>query len=147
MITFAKESLSSELFAEIVPLAQDHFEEVDPMPDKKQGMNFNFYVSVELALRIFTARIDDKLAGYATFFVNKHPHYEDSLQAQQDLVFMVPEHRGLFGLSFLRYCDEELINEGVEAILQHSPVKRDFGPVLGKLGYEPIQTLYIRRVA
>lgn len=147
MMEFAREFMCPSLSDEIMPLAVEHFKEVDPFTDKKQCTDVRNYENASDLIRIFTARINGQLVGYAAFIVSKHQHYTDSLQAQQDAIYLSPAARkGPAGIAFMVWCDKALADEGVEIIYQGSSHKRDIGPVLKRLGYEPIETLYARRV-
>lgn len=146
MIEFAKEPISSELTAEIMPLAEAHFKEIDPFSDKPQTLQTEFYKDASPYVRVFTARDNGTLVGYAVFILVKHPHYQDSLQAQQDLLYLDAQFRkGLIGYQFMKWCDQQLEDEGAEIIYQFSSGRRDIGPILNRLGYKPIQQLYSKR--
>ena len=148
MIQFHAERISPDLIEEVLPLADIHFTEVDPFPELEANYTPNFYLLNNEHFRVYTARERERLVGYAFFVVQKHPHYDNSLQAQQDLLFLLPEARwGLTGLSFMKFCDEELKKEGVQVIYHYSSHHRDIGPLLQRIGYEPIQTIYGKKVA
>lgn len=146
MIEFAKELMSPSLAEEAMPLARTHFAEADPFPEMEQANGPRMYLAQDFS-RIFTARDDGRLVGYATFIVHKHPHYADSRQAQQDLVFMSPEvsARPFALVRFLKFCHQQLVDEGVDTILHHSTLRHDMAPILKRLGFEPIQTLHAAR--
>lgn len=148
-LAFAKEPMSDDLVEEMVPLAARHFNEIASFPDIKPSIDFDFYNGAQSqgVLRIFTAR-NGALAGYAVFVVAKHPHHSESLQATQDLIFLAPEYRkGDAGLSFLRWCDQQLKDDGVQVVYHSSDLKRDIGPVLERIGYQHIQNVWARRLA
>lgn len=147
-LIFAREPFTAELLDEIRPLAMDHFGEIAAFQDIKPAIDDEFYRKAEETgmLRIFTAR-NGSLIGYAVFFVARHPHFKDSVQATQDLIFLTPNARkGWTGAQFLRWCDTELAKEGVDVVYQFASEKRDIGSLLGFLGYRRDQTLYSRRL-
>lgn len=147
MIDYQREQITPDLISEILPLAQVHFKEVDPFSDKPLALHVEQYLQAEAILRVYSAREGERLVGYAVFTVTKHPHYEDMLQATQDLLFLSPQARhGDEGPNFMRWCDEELANEGVDVIFQYASDRRDIGPILERLGYKQIQRLYARRL-
>ena len=148
-ITFQRENMSMDLIKEAMPLTRQHTQETDPFPTLKPGIDWEAYMESDKAgiLRAYTAR-NGSLLGYALFGIYVHPHYTDSLQASQDAVFIKPDSRnGLLGLKFMRWCDEQLKNDGVSVIYQYSSNRRNIGPILKRLGYEHIQDLYARRLS
>ncbi len=55
--------------------------------------------------------------------------------------------RGRFGLKFIRWCEEQLKGEGVNLIVCHAKIHRDFGGVFAHLGYTPTDQIYARRLS
>lgn len=150
MIVFAQEKLTAALLEELEPLALQHFKECDPFPELEPDMNPEIYFAADETgkLRIYTARADGKIVGYAVFVVYPHTHYKDSIQATPDLLYLEPSMRqGFNGIKFLRWMDEQLAAEGVQAVYQMSTMRKDIGAVLSRVGYEPIQVLWARRLA
>ena len=98
-------------------------------------------------LRVFTARDAGRLVGYAVFTVDFAVHYSTSLQAIQDVLFLLPAYRNAGnGGQLISYCDHVLRGEGVQCVIQHVKRAHDFGPLLSVLGYEPIETIYVKRL-
>lgn len=137
-----------EVIHDIEPLIRKHYEEIARFKDIELKPDFNLYKSAESLgnLRIFTARTNDhKLIGYALFFLRDHPHYSNSTQASQDLLFIDPDARG-FGLRFISWCDDALREEGVEVVYHMVTERFDFSAILMRLGYEPHEQIYARRL-
>ena len=149
MIRFQREDISPDVIEEIRPLAEVHFNELDPFPEIEPNLSAAFYRLNSEYVRLFTVRDEGKLIGYAVFAVTKHPHYVDSIQATQDLFFIEPGERkaGWKGLKFIRWCDEELRGEGVEVVYHFSSRRRPLTPLLIRAGYHRIQDLYARRLS
>lgn len=143
---FALESLE-QVFDEVSPLLVGHYTEIEGHLGIPLDIDWEAYAEVEKAgaIRIFTARIDGNLIGYTVFFVHTSLHYKTSKQAVQDGLFIDPEHRG-FGMKFLRWCDTQLRNEGVQFVHHSVSVLKDFGQMLERLGYEKSETVYRRRL-
>ncbi len=142
---------ASEVFDEIKPLLRDHFQEIAHYPDIPLNPAYSQYFAAELhgQLRIFTARVQGKLVGYAIYFVRPSLHYQDSLQAQQDVLYLAPEYRrGKIGTELIEYADYELRCEGVQVVIQHVKAKKElnFGPLLKRIGYELMDELWTRRL-
>ena len=100
-------------------------------------------------LAFFTARDEDgKLAGYCVFIVRTNPHYAQSLQAAQDVVYVAPWARGTTGQRLFAFCEEQLREQGVQAIYHHVKAKPglNFGPLLERRGYEAVDIIYAKRL-
>lgn len=148
---FAVEPLTAALWDEAWPLLVEHWREIAHYPDIPLSPDQATYTASAAAgiVRVFTARTPSgALVGYALFFVRPNPHYAESLQAAQDVIYLHPSMRGFNGIKFLRYCDEQLQAEGVQVVYQHVKVRagQDFGPILERMGYERIDAIYGRRL-
>ena len=132
---------------ELLPLIQMHSKEVSPFQDIEMDPDFDLYLSADLAghLRVYSARVEKSLQGYAVFFIRPHPHYRKSIQAFQSLLFIHPDYRGS-AMSFISFCDSELRKENVEVIHQTVTTRKDFSPVLKRLGYELSEAIFVRRL-
>jgi GNAT superfamily N-acetyltransferase len=100
-------------------------------------------------LRIYTGRDYGRLIGYSIFTVHKGVHYSTSLEADEDLLFVLPEHRkGRFGLQLMQYAESQLAAEGVQLLKRRTKVaeRLNFGTVLERMGYEPIDVIYGKRL-
>jgi hypothetical protein len=147
-VTFAQEPLSADLWAEAMPLLVAHWAEVAHFKDIPLEPDLAVYRQADVngAVRVFTARRDSSLVGYALFFVRANPHYASSVQAVQDVLYIAPECRGVTSYRFIRWCDEQLKAEGVEAVYQHSKAAHDFGGLLEHQGYELVDYIYAKRL-
>ena len=147
-IVVAREDVTSRLIEEIKPLFLKHWQEIGHYKDIELNPEWDAYIKLDSLgmLRVYSARLMDRIVGYNVFFVRNSPHYKQSLQASQDILFVDPEHRG-FGLKFIDWCDQQLKAEGVQVVFQHMKAKHSFGPALEKrLGYELIDLIYGRRL-
>jgi len=148
-IIFQAEPLTNRLLSEVLEYGKDHLKEVGSFKDMEPNVWEEWYghVAASGGLRIFTAR-NGQLVGYAVFFVSPHRHFRDVMQATQDLIYLAPTaRRGLTGLIFLRWCDEQLRDEGVELVYQYSSDSHDIGPVLKRIGYDSVQVLWARKLS
>src|SRR5689334_18451912 len=86
--TFARETLTTELVDELLPLLRAHYLEIAHYQDIELDPDWDAYAVVQQnnALRVFTARQDGKLVGYCAFFLRKNMHYRKSLQAVNDVI-------------------------------------------------------------
>lgn len=141
---FARE-LISDVWDEVQGLLERHWREIAHYQDIALKPDKAFYTSTA-ALRCFTAR-EDRLVGYACFIVARNKHYMDSLQAMQDVLFIAPEYRqGLTGYRFIKWCDEQLRDEGVQVVCHHTKSAHNFGALLRRQGYEEVERLYAKRL-
>lgn len=147
--TFQRERLA-DLWSELMPLLEKHWREVAHYQDIALDPDKAAYDAIEKAgaLRCFTARAPDwSLIGYSVYFVRANPHYKSSVQANQDVLFLLPEHRrSRIGMQLINWCDQQLKAEGVQAVYQHVKVAHNFGPLLERLGYEAVDVIYARRL-
>jgi len=147
-VTFQRESVQAT-FEEAYPLLEEHWAQIAHYKDIKLNPWLEAYHVAEDAdaLRVYTVRTAGVLCGYALFFIKPNMHYRDSVQAVQDILWVAPEHRSLtLALSFLRWCDEQLRADGAQVVYHHVKHAVDFGPLLKRLGYESIETVWGRRL-
>jgi hypothetical protein len=149
MIKFGVEKLSM-LWEEVFPLLNEHYKEVSKYHDIKLDPDVTSYKMLEDAgaLAVYTARKDTgELVGYAAYVVRMNMHYQSSCQAMQDVIFLAKEYRqGMTGYKLIKYADERLQELGIQVVYHHVKEKLDFGPVLKRLGYEPVERIWARRL-
>jgi hypothetical protein len=146
-IGFAKELVTQELVTELRPLLIKHYHEISYFQTVPLNPDFELYKTLDKSnlLRLFTARDCERIIGYNTFIVTKSPHYQDALQACQDLLFLDPYYRGSgFGEDFIEYVDSELKTEGVQFIMRHVTEKNDYSQLLGWQDYKMIGREYLK---
>ena len=146
-VTYRRESLADAL-TESWPLLERHYQEIAHYADIPLAPDIEQYLAWEQAgiLRAYSVRLGmGTLIGYAVYLIRPHPHYRSSLTAIQDILFILPEHRGR-GLAFIDWCDQQLKAENVQVVLHHCKAAHDFGRALMRLGYEKIDIIYGRRL-
>ena len=144
---YQRESVAA-VFEEIKPLLALHWEEIAHYQDIPLDPDYDSYLALDKTgrIRVYTVRKEGVLIGYSVFFLG-NLHYRSTKIASQDILFVLPEYRGGgVGFRFIRYCDTQLESEGVTVVYHHVKVKHDFGRLLVHLGYEPIDTIYGRRL-
>ena len=146
----ALETMNADLANELSPLLDKHYSELAVHKDIKLNPNWEQYFLMEKmgSLKFFIARNDEgEIIGYVAYFISYHIHYMDSLQAQQDVLFVSPDRRGAHaGIKLLKYSEEHLKNIGVDVITQHVKPSHDFSPLLERLGYSELETIYCKRI-
>ena len=147
MASFQREILTPELWDELYPLFELHYKEIALYQDIPLSPEKNLYFKAEEMgmLRVYTARENSEVIGYAWFWIKPNPHYSTSLQAQQDIIFIHPERRG-FGAKFIAWCDEQLTAEKVQVVSHHVKHAHNFGPLLERMGYKLMDLIYTRRL-
>lgn len=137
-------------FEEALPLLDKHWREIAHYPDIPLHPDIERYRKLEQngALRIYTARDDGRLIGYAVFVVSPNAHYSTSIQAVQDVVYIDRERRrGSVGLRLLRLSEMMLRAEGVQVVYHHVKAAHPaLGTILARNGYEVVDLIYAKRL-
>ncbi len=147
-IRYARESMAAVL-AEIKPLLWEHWAEVAHYPDIPLDPDWPQYERCETSgtLRIYTARACFALIGYCIYVVGPGLHYKSRTYANQDILFLSSAYRrGRICRDLVQFTESELKAEGVDVVLQHVKYAHDWGPVLKRLGYDPIDAIYGKRL-
>jgi len=146
MITFTTEKLY-ECIKELKELIKLHYDEVAPYSDIPLNVNWERLILMDLrdSMKCFIVRKDDKLVGYANFFISSSIEYQGSIQAKMSNIFIHPDHRG-HGIRFISYCDEQLKKEGVQVVYHHVKARNDYGVLLNRLGYDIMNIEYSKRL-
>lgn len=96
-------------------------------------------------LHLVTMRHEGRLVGYILSMVMPHLHYADSLTSFPDVLYVKPQWRN--GWSFMRmlkFNETSLKARGVERIYLGVKLWRDFGPLLERMDYKPIERIYTK---
>lgn len=141
--TFSREKIK-DAWPELYPLFIDNNVETGAFSEFAPSFQNYRELEEQNLLSLFVVRKDNEPIGYASFFVYPH-HHSGKLIAQQDALYLKPNHRGITGYKFLKWVDLELQKQGIDSVLRQVTVKKDFTKTLLSLGYEPVQTTFIRR--
>lgn len=147
-VDFAREILTESLVSEMMPLWEDHYEEITLYKDIPLAPDFDVYDHAEKNgfLRIYTVRHENELVGYEVFFVHRHPHYAGAVEAVQDILFLSKKMRkGSLGYRFMKWVDQELTNIGVQVLFRCVSNKNDYSALLKRMGYIAHDTVFSRR--
>ena len=114
----------------------------NPDRDKYQALADN------AMLLIATVRYRGELVGYQFTLLLDSMHYEGVIQGISDCTYIHPNHRrGLVAKNLIEFVNECLHSLGVTvAINSVSTATKDWSPVLIRLGYEPQETTYVKRL-
>jgi L-amino acid N-acyltransferase YncA len=141
---FAREYLG-KCVQEARPLLEAHHEELTPRKDlRKLNPQWMEYAALEAMNRyaVFTAREDGRLVGYAGFHIIRHLHDRDFTLAQNDVFYLLPEHRrGVTALRYLRYCTDQCKVLPVHQVVFFCSKGNNLAPILHRIGYADEQTM------
>lgn len=147
---FSVEPYCLEIVKEIIPLLFLHWKEISADLDILLKPVWSDYEKASAAgvLRIYTIRENGKLVGYSIFSVRPNSHYGESIQANNDIIWLAPELRGkLIGYKFIRWCDRQLrIVDKVQKVRHHVKLKHNWGPLLERQGYVAEEVVYTKRL-
>lgn len=145
-VDYARETVAG-LWDEIQPLLKKQADEVATFKDIPLTPDKELYFKMDASglVRVFTARKEGRLVGYSLFFVRASIQFQQSIQAQQDLIFIDKEERG-FGGFFIDWCDIQLKLEGVQVVRRHVKAKHDWSKILVRHEYKIEDFIYVRRL-
>lgn len=148
MTTYQEENIK-DLWPEIMPLLEEHFWEISANHDIPLNPNKEVYNQMQDvgAFKVYTARDDGELVGYAAYFVAPNMHYMDSFQANQDVLFLKSDRRkGMTGIRLIKFADKKLAEYGCQMVYHHVKIKHNFGRVLEWLGYNKVEEIHSKRL-
>ena len=159
-VRFAREKVKDLVEGtEFLALLVAHKREVGHFQDIELAPNWDAYFQSDDVggLRVYTVRgecVDPDyqcslkhLMGYCIFFTHQDMHSRESFQAVQDSLFLAKEHRGArHGYNLIKWCDEQLRADGVQVVYHSTPAADSFGSMLRRLGYEPVEHVWARRL-
>ena len=149
--------------AEVLPLAQAHWDEVEAVlyGPQEYTLNADQYRLFDRlgALHLVTARMTagdagdvadagdaaapGVLVGYAAFVLAPCPHRAGQVLAVMDALYLVPEaRRGIAALRLLRHALRGLVARGAHAVQFSSPQSRPCDALFRRLGARSVETLW-----
>lgn len=147
---YKEETVTTELWEEVYPILQEHKEEISILKDVKLNPSFRKYMLMAIngQFKFYSVRTNEgELVGYAAYFINPHPHYEDCITAQQDILYVSKEYRkGLVGIRLIKFSEKELKELGVNLILQHSKFHYNLSKLFERLGYTQCDVIHSKEI-
>lgn len=138
-IKIEEENLEDRLVDELLPKLRAHWTEAEKVSDNLSlSLDLDKYKMLSDIgwLKIFTARQESKLVGYAVFILNPNLQVANSFTAVNNALFVDKPLRKLgLGKALLEFSENELKSCGVHAI---TLVSKDLHPLDGlyeSLGY------------
>ena len=133
---------------DIQVLIKEHWEEIAHNKDViPLDPNYDLYEKMEAAGRLIicAARLEGELIGYSLFFLTYPMHYQTTLVATNDLLFMRKAYRGShYGVSLIRESEAKVLALGAKKVAWHIKPEHDFSPILKKMGYQLDEILYAK---
>ena len=149
MIKYAVEQLP-DFIEELAPLLEDHYEEVAMYKDKiKLNPDYDKYLKLaEMGMmHCVTVRDDKKLVGYFISFIQPHLHYQDTIYALNDILYLDPQYRGTnAAVKMFVFAEEQLREEGVDVIVLHMKTSLPFEGLAKFLHYDKAEYNYSKYV-
>ena len=95
--------------------------------------------------RVWAARVDGTLAGFAAFYVQPHVYHRGTIIAVDGGHYLAPAFRdkGMLGWRMWRSLKAEFQREGVQVGMLHDNAVRPLMPFFLALGAEPLSTMWI----
>ena len=143
-----------ERYADVIneagPLIEKHYDELASYKDISLRLRHKLYQIAEILgeFVLFTVRDEGNLVGYAPFFLREPMHYEGSLWAFGDVIWVHPEwrKRGL-GRELVQFCEAQLSKRGVAVVnLGMKTAHPALGVLLESEGYGPKEIHYQKRL-
>ena len=136
------------LWEESAAILAEGAAQFDPFPDLPLEIDRAAYESLEAVgrLRVYTARIDGVLAGYAVFVVGTAPRRRNLLEAHQNVVHAAEATKARVTPALVRHAEKALGAEGVKMVYHSSPMGCRFARLLEILGYKPIAQVHAKRL-
>ncbi len=151
MLTFQTETFAN-VFPHVQNLAKAHWDEVEQSLHGKQHYTIDeqTYKNLENLniLHISIAKDEqNKLCGYAAFFISSFHHKTDEIVASLDAFYLTPSARkGLNALKLLRSAEQALSARGVHVIQFTSPASQPCDALYRRMGAKQVETIYHKRL-
>jgi hypothetical protein len=136
-------SYQVETFDQVVPdiheLIKLHYDEIalhkEAIPLDPDWDRYKNLENLDM-LFIATVRDEGKLVGYSVFFITRHMHYNSTLMASNDILYLHPDYRhGMSGIKLIKFSESQLKKLNVTKVLWHIKFQKDFRKILYRMGY------------
>lgn len=146
MRTYQREFEFTGFLIEARELFEANNEELDFF-NLNVDLNTSLYNNLDRmdVLRVFSVREDNVIIGYSLFIIQPHLQHKTHFQASQDVLYIKKDKRG-YGISFIKFCDQALRDEGISFIFRSVPKLKDWSLILKRLEYKEIETIYMKDI-
>lgn len=128
-----------EVFDRVAPLLRAHWQEIAHHKHlAKLAPDWDHYRLSEQNGTFFTVIAEDgaALVGYNAYFLVKMVHNVPIILARNDVLYIVPGHRGRGLLrQLMRLGEAEAYRRGASLVSMHIKPELDFGPIIEREGY------------
>jgi GNAT superfamily N-acetyltransferase len=144
-VLFAVESFA-DAYREARPLLHLHWEEI---AKNKNLLTVNpdeeLYEKAGKNILLITARLEGNLVGYFLWFLIRHPHYKHVSVAEEDLHFLLPEHRrGMTGYLLMKAACQAAFDRGAQLLVSREKIGHEHPSIMKRLGFVPTDIVYTR---
>lgn len=144
-------TIQAERFKDILPeLHELHLEHWKETEKHRHGLEMNpdydGFLARERAGNLiqFTVRHDGKLVGNLRMFVSKSMHTQ-TLYANEDTLFLSPQHRGGFlVMALIRFAEKSLRGIGIREIRVNSKLVNKADVLMRRMGYDPVALEFVK---
>lgn len=148
-ITYQVEPLV-DFLDELAPLLAAHYEEVAMYKEHvKLDPDYDKYLALDKAgvLHCVTVRDAGKIIGYFLSFIHPHIHYQESVYAVNDILYLDPEYRGTdVAVKMFMFAEEQLKAEGVDVMVLHMKTSLPFEGLAKFLHYDKAEYNYSKYI-
>lgn len=145
MIEYAREKMA-DILPELQRITARACAEVG-QGDMEFDADWPMYLAQEASGKVFvlTARVDGAMVGYNIMLLHNHPHYKNARVAQNDAIYVAPEHRrGRVGIGLIKYFEAAMCECGFDKIYYHAKPFNGFGKLLEQMGYPLVETIHAK---
>lgn len=144
--------------ADAKPLIEAHWEEIGAFGKQSMPLDPDWPLYKMLYDKghvvFFSARIatSGNLVGYTVYVLAPHTHYKNTIVADDDGLFLLPEYRkGLTGYNLIRYAISELKKleirgQKIGLIALSMKAEHAFIPIAERLGFKLMDLRYMMEV-
>lgn len=137
----------SDVVKDLKPLVALQYAEIAlDQEDIQLDPNWSHYSALaqEGMLATITARCGNCLVGWHVSVVTRHPHYQSTLVAMQDLYYVLPQFRAdvTLGLRLFRCMEDEMLKRGVKLMIGNTKCHLDRSPMFDRLGWRKTAITY-----
>lgn len=130
------------------PLYKQHYAEMQkrletdghPVGDYKPQLERYFSAMDSGELLTFIVVKDETVVGYSNIWVTTDMHNSEPI-AQEDTVYMLPEHRNGVGRKLVKFILEFLSNLGVKRVTISPVTDLRVGKIWSRMGFRPVAQL------
>ena len=131
-------------------LLEDHWEEI-ALNKGKIALNpdWDAYEALEFSgkLKIFTARVNDRMVGYFVVLVGPNLHYRDHIFAVNDILYLDKNYRrGRTGIKLIKFAEQCLKEDGVSVLNINTKTHKPFDSLMEYLGFNLIERVYSKYI-